>query len=104
MQEEPLVGWVQIAKYLGWTYDKAIKRIKEFRERGILFETLRGRPPKRRRIIFTYPSLLREYLQEISINNYQYREKKRKAQNYLEKGYQPINDDLDHSNPPGGSG
>jgi hypothetical protein len=58
VEEKALVGWKAIADFLGWTVSKAMSRRKELREAEIIFATLKGKPPNRRRVVFTFPSLL----------------------------------------------
>jgi hypothetical protein len=58
MEEKALVGWKAIAEFLGWTVSKAMSRRKELSEAEIIFATLKGKPPNRRRVVFTFPSLL----------------------------------------------
>ena len=58
MTEKALVGWKAIAEFLGWTLSKTMKYSQELHREGIIFRTLKGRPPNRRRVIFTFPSLL----------------------------------------------
>jgi hypothetical protein len=61
-EEQALIGWAEIARYLGWTKSKTLSRRKELREYGIIFHTLVGKPPNRRRRVFTFPSLLLRWL------------------------------------------
>jgi len=58
LEETALVGWKAIADFLGWTLSKTISHRKELREAEIIFTTLKGRPPNRRRVVFSFPSLL----------------------------------------------
>ncbi len=58
MEEKALVGWKAIADFLGWSLSKAMSHRKELREAEVIFNTLKGKPPNRRRVVFTFPSLL----------------------------------------------
>ena len=64
MTEKALVGWKAIADFLGWTLSKTMKYSKELRTLGIVFQTLKGKPPNRRRVIFTFPFVLILWLSE----------------------------------------
>ena len=58
MTEKALVGWKSIAEFLDWTLSKTMKYSKELRREGIILRTLKGRPPNRKWVVFTFPSLL----------------------------------------------
>jgi hypothetical protein len=61
-EETALVGWAEIARYLGWTKSKTLSRRQELKKYGIIFHTLVGKPPNRRKRVFTFPSLLLRWL------------------------------------------
>ncbi len=58
MEEKVHVGWKAIADFLGWTVSKTMAHRKDLREAEIIFNTLKGKPPNRRRVVFSFPSLL----------------------------------------------
>ena len=62
MTEKPLIGWKAIADFLGWTFSKAKSKRQQLKEARIIFPTLTGRPPNRKRVIIVYPSLLIDWL------------------------------------------
>jgi len=57
--EKALVGWKAIAEFLDWTLSKTMKYVPELHKEGLILATLKGRPPNRRRVIFTFPDLLK---------------------------------------------
>ena len=59
-----LVGWKAIADFLGWTLSKTMKYSQELRARGVVFKTLKGKPPNRRKVVFTFPIMLISWLSE----------------------------------------
>jgi hypothetical protein len=59
-----LVGWKAIADFSGWALSKPVSYRKELYEAGIIFSTLKGKPPNRRRVVFTFPMLLIFWLSE----------------------------------------
>jgi len=61
LEEKALVGWKAIADFLGWTLSKTMSHRRELREAEIIFNTLKGKPPNRRRVVFTFPSLLMKW-------------------------------------------
>jgi hypothetical protein len=57
--EVALVGWEEIARFLGWSVSKAKSRRKAWA--GILFYTFQGKPPNRHKMVFTFPSILQKW-------------------------------------------
>jgi len=62
VEEQALIGWREIARFLRWTESKVLSRRKELRDYGILFHTYVGKPPNRRKVVFTFPSLIQRWL------------------------------------------
>jgi hypothetical protein len=57
-EETALIGWKEIARFLGWSLSKAKSRRKEWADYGVIFYTLRGRPPNRHKVVCAFPSIL----------------------------------------------
>jgi hypothetical protein len=53
-EETALIGWNEIARYLGWTKSKTLSRRQELKKYGIIFHTLVGKPPNRRKRVFYF--------------------------------------------------
>jgi len=66
MEEKAIVGWKAIADFLCWTVSKTMAHRKELRDAGIIFNTLKGKPPNRRKVVFTFPSLLIDWCKKRS--------------------------------------
>jgi hypothetical protein len=66
MEEKALIGWKAIADFLGWTVSKTVSHRKELREAEVIFNTLKGRPPNRRRVVFSFPSLLMNWCKSLT--------------------------------------
>ena len=62
MDGKTLVGREAIAEFLGWTLSKTVSKRREMREAGKILDALKGRPPHRRRIIYTFPLWLMLWL------------------------------------------
>lgn len=58
--EEPIVGLKAIAAYLFLGIEAVKKHSKDWQNKGLLIPRLVGRPPHRRRVILSYPSLLQK--------------------------------------------
>jgi hypothetical protein len=58
VKEKALVGWKAIAEFLGWTLSKTMRYSRELRREEIVLRTLKGRPPNRRWVVFTFPAWL----------------------------------------------
>lgn len=56
--EEPIVGLQAIADCLYMSVEVVKKHSKDWQKRGFLFCRLKGRPPHRRKVIISYPSLI----------------------------------------------
>ena len=61
-EETALIGWEEIARFLGWKTRKAKLRRKVWSESGVIFYTYFGRPPNRRRMVCAFPSILQRYI------------------------------------------
>jgi hypothetical protein len=59
-EEEALVGWDEICSFLRCELSSSQRR--RLRDAKVIFNRLEGRPPNRRKKIFTFPSLLQRYL------------------------------------------
>jgi hypothetical protein len=66
MEEKALVGWKAIADFLGWTVSKAMSHRDDLSEEEILFKTLKGKPPNRRRVVFSFRSLLIKWCKSLT--------------------------------------
>ncbi len=61
--EHALIGVKEIAEYLCLSIDCVYNNyIPKMKEHGIIFKRLEGRIPHRRQVLFTYPSLVQEFL------------------------------------------
>ena len=58
--EEPIIGLKEIAKYLFLGVEAVKKHSKEWQRQGLLISRIVGKPPRRRKIILSYPSLLQK--------------------------------------------
>ena len=59
MQEDPVIGLQAIANYLALSIHTVKKYSKQWQSDGFLIVRKVGRPPNRRKIIISYPSILR---------------------------------------------
>lgn len=58
--EEALVGWAEICRHMRCNLPEYKK--ERLRNSGIIMYRLEGRPPKRKRVVYTFPSLLHQFL------------------------------------------
>lgn len=58
--ESPIVGLKAVAAYLCLGIEAVKKHSKDWQGQGLLISRLVGKPPHRRRIIISYPSLLQK--------------------------------------------
>jgi len=56
--EKALVGWKAIAEFLSLPISTATSKRHEMKRAGIIFNRLQGKPPNRRWVVYTFPSLL----------------------------------------------
>jgi len=66
-QECALEGWAEIGKMFGMAESTIALRRKELLECGAVFYILRGKPPKRHKIICAFPSMLKLWAQKKTI-------------------------------------
>jgi DNA-binding MarR family transcriptional regulator len=59
MQEDPIVGLQAIANYLALSIYTVKKYSKKWQDEGFLINRKIGRPPNRRKVIISYPSILK---------------------------------------------
>jgi DNA-binding MarR family transcriptional regulator len=59
MQEEPIMTLQSIADFTGYSLATVKKHSREWQKKGFLIPRLFGRPPNRRKVIVSYPSLLK---------------------------------------------
>lgn len=60
--EHALQGRKEIAEYLQWSIYLVDKHMPDFKRAGIMFKTLKGKIPNRHNVIWTFPSLLQQWL------------------------------------------
>ncbi len=59
VEERALVGWKEIAQYLGVSLRTAKSKRKEFEKCGVIFQRWIGRPP--RKYVCSFPNLLSRF-------------------------------------------
>ena len=60
--EHAIVGRKEIAEYLQWSIYLVDKHMPSFKKSGIMFKVLKGKIPNRHNVIYTFPSLLIQWL------------------------------------------
>ncbi len=59
----PLITLKAVAQFLDRRVDEVARYSKQWRDAGILFDKLVGKPPKRYRVVYTYPYLLLKWIE-----------------------------------------